>query len=95
MTETAAHPAPALIRHFIDGRPVESSRPTFPCHDPATGAVAAQVHEADRETVDLAVQAAKRALKGPWAKPRLSKRKFRRLRRFQRGRTPFWAAGGS
>ena len=68
MTETAANPTPALIRHFIDGRYVESPRPTFPCHDPATGAVAAQVHEADRNTVDLAVQAAKRALGGPWAR---------------------------
>ena len=57
-----------VIRHFIDGRYVESERPLFPCHDPATGRVAAQVHEADTEIVDLAVKAARRALKGPWAR---------------------------
>ena len=59
---------PVRIRHFIDGQFVESSRPLFPCYNPATGAVAAMVDEADAATVDAAVQAAKRALKGPWGK---------------------------
>jgi len=59
---------PVIICHYIDGQSVESSRQQFPCHDPATGAVAAMVHEADRQTVDLAVQAAKRALRGPWSR---------------------------
>lgn len=69
MNASARSPlAPALVRHFIDGHPVESARPPFPCHDPATGAVVAHVHEADAGTVDLAVQAARRALKGPWAR---------------------------
>ncbi len=67
MTDTPAA-SPIVIRHYIDGGYVESSRPLFPCHDPATGAVAAMVHEADAGTVDLAVQAARRALKGPWSK---------------------------
>lgn len=67
MNDIAPSTEPVLIRHFIDGAHVESSRPLFPCHDPATGRVAAMVHEADAATVDLAVQAARRALKGPWA----------------------------
>ncbi len=67
MTQTASS-TPVPIHHFIDGRAVGSGGPTFPCHDPATGAVVAQVHEADAATVDLAVQAARRALKGPWSK---------------------------
>ncbi|MGJ4728906.1 2-hydroxymuconic semialdehyde dehydrogenase [Luteimonas sp. SDU101] len=68
MTQTHSPAAPAVIRHFIDGQYVESTRQPFPCHNPATGAVAALVHEADVETVDLAVQAACRALKGPWSR---------------------------
>src|SRR5690606_2816191 len=67
MTDTP-NAQPIEIRHFIDGGYVASSRPLFPCHNPATGAVAAMVHEADAGIVDQAVQAAKRALKGPWAK---------------------------
>ena len=68
MTANAPADAPAQILHFIGGRHVGSSRPPFPCHDPATGAVAAMVHEADAGIVDQAVQAARRALKGPWSK---------------------------
>lgn len=68
MTANAPADAPAQILHFIGGRHVGSSRPPFPCHDPATGAVASMVHEADAGIVDQAVQAARRALKGPWSK---------------------------
>ncbi|GAB1408707.1 aldehyde dehydrogenase [Thermomonas brevis] len=69
MTQAAAaHSALPVIHHFIDGKPVGSERPLFANHDPATGEVTCLVSEADRTTVDLAVQAAKRALKGPWAK---------------------------
>lgn len=57
-----------ILSHFIDGHPVASSRPLFTNHDPATGQPATQVHEADADTVDLAVQAARRALTGPWSK---------------------------
>jgi phenylacetaldehyde dehydrogenase len=42
---------------------------TFPVYNPATGAVLAQVAEADREDVDRAVRAARRAFDGgPWRK---------------------------
>jgi phenylacetaldehyde dehydrogenase len=46
-----------------------ASGKTFPVYDPATGTVMAQVAEADREDVDRAVKAARRAFDGgPWAK---------------------------
>ncbi|MCD9033969.1 2-hydroxymuconic semialdehyde dehydrogenase [Luteimonas sp. Y-2-2-4F] len=56
-----------VISHFIDGRPVASSRPPFENRDPATGRVATLVHEADPGVVDQAVAAARRALRGPWS----------------------------
>ena len=64
----AAEPALPQILHYIDGRYVGSDRSLFENRDPATGRVGSLVAEADAGTVDLAVQAAKRALKGPWAK---------------------------
>lgn len=52
---------------WIDGKSVPAmSGRTFPLHDPATGRVFARVHEALSDDVDLAVQAARRALHGPW-----------------------------
>jgi phenylacetaldehyde dehydrogenase len=46
-----------------------ASGKTFPVYNPATGAVMAQVGEADREDVDRAVKAARRAFdEGPWRK---------------------------
>src|SRR5262245_63220056 len=46
-----------------------ASGKTFPVYNPATGTVMAQVAEADREDVDRAVKAARRAFDGgPWAK---------------------------
>ena len=62
----SANPLP-VISHFIDGRAVASSRPLFENRDPASGRVRGHVHEADAEIVDQAVQAARRALKGPWS----------------------------
>lgn len=56
------------LRHFIDGKFVSSSRAPFQNRNPVTGEVIGLVHEADQATVDLAVKAAKRALKGPWGK---------------------------
>jgi phenylacetaldehyde dehydrogenase len=53
---------------LIDGRFVEAaSGKTFPTYDPATGEVLAQVAEGDREDVERAVRAARRAFEsGPW-----------------------------
>lgn len=61
----ASAPLPVL-GHFVDGRFLASSRTPFENRDPATGAVVGLVHEADSTIVDQAVQAAKRALGGPW-----------------------------
>ena len=75
MTSTAiAAPAvlsgkPAEVGHFIDGRKVFSARPAFENRNPATGEVVSLVHEADAALVDDAVQAARRALKGPYSSP--------------------------
>lgn len=54
------------IQNYIDGRFVGS--PTFADVNPADGSVIAQVSEADRNTVDAAVQAARKALRGEWGR---------------------------
>jgi aminomuconate-semialdehyde/2-hydroxymuconate-6-semialdehyde dehydrogenase len=72
---SAAIAAPAVrtgqtaeVGHFIDGRAVSSGKSSFENRNPATGEVVSLVHEADAALVDDAVQAARRALKGPWGK---------------------------
>ena len=55
-------------RNFVGGEFVDGAAGTFDDIDPTTNEVIAQVHEADRAQVDDAVQAARRALSGPWAK---------------------------
>ncbi|WP_343712562.1 aldehyde dehydrogenase family protein [Inquilinus sp.] len=54
---------------LIDGKwvPAASGR-TFDTIDPSTGAVLASVAEGDREDIDRAVAAARRAFEGPWSK---------------------------
>lgn len=52
---------------FIDGE-FTAGRGTFEDIDPTTGRVIATVAEAGADEVDRAVQAAKRALRGPWGK---------------------------
>jgi len=53
---------------FINGKWVEAaSGKTFPVYNPATGEVMAQVAEGDREDIDRAVKAARKAFEsGPW-----------------------------
>src|ERR1019366_1298607 len=53
---------------FIDGKWVEAaSGKTFPTYNPATGDDLAQIAEGDREDIDRAVKAARRAFEsGPW-----------------------------
>jgi phenylacetaldehyde dehydrogenase len=57
---------------LIDGKWVSArSGKTFPVYDPSTGAVMAQVAEADAADIDKAVKAARKAFEqGPW--PRMS-----------------------
>jgi aminomuconate-semialdehyde/2-hydroxymuconate-6-semialdehyde dehydrogenase len=56
-----------LIQNYIDGRFVSGKR-EFADVNPADGAVIAQVTEADEAQVDEAVHAARRALRGEWAR---------------------------
>lgn len=60
-------------RNHVDGTWRESAR-TFPDRDPTDGRIVATVHEADRETVDAAVAAARRALAGPWGRMNVGER---------------------
>jgi phenylacetaldehyde dehydrogenase len=61
-----SHPRKLLV----DGElVVAASGKTFSVYNPATGTVLAQVAEADKEDVDRAVRAARRAFdEGPWRK---------------------------
>lgn len=55
------------LAHFINGVAVAGGR-TFENRNPATNTVVSNVAEADAAVVDQAVQAARKALKGPWGK---------------------------
>src|ERR1039457_2257118 len=61
---------------LIDGKWVHAaSGKTFPTYNPATGEVLAQVAEGDRQDIDLAVKAARRAFdSGPWSRMTASER---------------------
>lgn len=67
MTAEGQAPSRGWIRNYVDGRFVEpDSGRSFPNIDPATGAIFAWVHEADRALVDRAVAGARRALDAGW-----------------------------
>ncbi|MDD2712566.1 MAG: 2-hydroxymuconic semialdehyde dehydrogenase [Simplicispira sp.] len=61
------------ILNFINGEYVASAQ-TFDKHSPVTGAVIAQVHEADQDAVNAAVSAARAALQGPWGRMSVAER---------------------
>jgi phenylacetaldehyde dehydrogenase len=63
--EFISHPR----KMFIDGKWVAAaSGKTFPVYNPATGEVLAQVAEGDREDINRAVKAARKAFEdGPWS----------------------------
>jgi aminomuconate-semialdehyde/2-hydroxymuconate-6-semialdehyde dehydrogenase len=61
------------ILNFINGEYVRSPR-TFPKVSPLTGREIARVHEASRDQVDQAVQAARAALRGPWGRLTVAER---------------------
>ena len=72
---------PIDCRHFINGEYVDSSNhKTFENINPATEKVMGKVAEGGEEEVDLAVQSARKALKGPW-KDLTSKERSSILRR--------------
>lgn len=56
---------PGEIRNYVAGRFV-ASESCFDDINPVDGSLVARVHEADRDTVDAAVRAARAALSGPW-----------------------------
>jgi aldehyde dehydrogenase (NAD+) len=57
------------LKLLVDGKWIEAaSGKTFDTLNPATGLVLAKVAEGDREDIDKAVAAARRALAGPWQK---------------------------
>jgi phenylacetaldehyde dehydrogenase len=61
---------------LIDGKWVNAvSGKTFPTYNPATGEVLAQVAEGDKQDVDIAVKAARKAFEsGPWSRMSASQR---------------------
>jgi len=63
----------AEYRNYVAGRFVGSSR-QFDDVDPATGQVRATVHEADDSLVAEAVEAARKALRGPWGEATVEQR---------------------
>ena len=71
LLDTAGHPflTGKPKRLLIDGKWVEAaSGKTFETLNPSTGDVLARVAEGDREDIDRAVDAARRAFDGPWRK---------------------------
>jgi len=60
-------------KNYVNGEFLTSSK-QFTKLNPVDGTVVAQVHEADRAMVDAAVQAARKALKGPWGRMPLQQR---------------------
>jgi aminomuconate-semialdehyde/2-hydroxymuconate-6-semialdehyde dehydrogenase len=60
-------------KNYINGEFVGSKK-QFTKLNPVDGTVVAQIHEADKAMVDQAVQAARKALKGPWGKMPLQQR---------------------
>ena len=71
----------AVKRMLIDGRWVDAaSAKTFSSVNPATGEELARVAEGDREDIDRAVAAARRAFEGPWSKTKPYERQMLLLR---------------
>ena len=66
---------------FIDGKWVDArSGKVFDTHNPATGALLAQVAEGDAADIDLAVAAARKAFEGPWSRFKPAERQLLLLR---------------
>jgi aminomuconate-semialdehyde/2-hydroxymuconate-6-semialdehyde dehydrogenase len=75
MVDASSQGAHREVLNFINGRFVAAtSGRTFKGTSPVTGAQIATIHEAGREDVDAAVQAARAALKGPWGKMPVAER---------------------
>ena len=63
------------FKHFINGEyQASKAGKTFENRSPVDNSLIGMVHEAGRDEVDAAVQAARAALKGPWGKLTQAKR---------------------
>lgn len=69
----ATTPSPRALRNFIGGDWVDGIR-GFEKINPVDGSLIAEVHEAGREQVDLAVATARAALDGPWGRSTVNER---------------------
>lgn len=70
----ASSPDPQ-IRHFIDGEYRHNANgKSFPKYSPVDGRLIGHVCEAGRDDVDAAVEAARRALGGPWGQMTIARR---------------------
>jgi len=69
MSSSAPVPTAATqVGHFINGQRVLAGRDRFENRNPATGELVSLVPEADEALVDRAVEAARKALRGPWGR---------------------------
>lgn len=66
-------PTLSSLRNYVDGEFVSTDK-RFDNISPLNGKVLAQVHEADAALVDRAVQAARKALAGPWGRMSVEER---------------------
>ncbi|MBF5006778.1 2-hydroxymuconic semialdehyde dehydrogenase [Diaphorobacter caeni] len=66
-------PGLVSLRNYVDGEFVATAK-TFDNISPLDGTLLGKVHEADAALVDRAVQAARRALHGPWGKMSVQER---------------------
>ncbi len=66
-------PTLSSLRNYVDGEFVSTDK-HFDNVSPLHGKVLAQVHEADAALVDRAVQAARKALSGPWGRLSIEER---------------------
>lgn len=73
MPQTPYPFAGRTLPNYVDGAFVSGAE-RFPVINPVNGATLADVALADRATVDAAVRAARRALKGPWGRMSLAER---------------------
>lgn len=64
---------PEQLKNYVNGLFVSTAK-TFPNVNPVDGSLISNVCEADAATVDLAVRAAQKALKGPWGKFSIAQR---------------------
>jgi len=71
---TRIETASPCLANFVDGKFVTASGAPFENRNPVTGNVVSVVSEADAAIVDDAVQAARRALKGPWGRMSVQER---------------------